>query len=76
VDVAPERWRKGPAVPSAEPGKSAALAGEILGGRAGGGVRHRRMVDLARYGMAAKAGALRMLATLLTTVVYRSQVDR
>jgi hypothetical protein len=28
------------------------------------------MVDLARYGMAAKAGALRKLATLLATVVY------
>jgi hypothetical protein len=28
------------------------------------------MVDLARYAMAAKAGALRKLATLLATVVY------
>jgi hypothetical protein len=28
------------------------------------------MVDLARYGMAAKAGAFRKLATLLATVVY------
>jgi hypothetical protein len=28
------------------------------------------MADLARYGMAAKVGALRKLATLLATVVY------
>jgi hypothetical protein len=28
------------------------------------------MVDLARYGMAAKAGALRKLSTLLATEVY------
>lgn len=76
-----ERWRKGPAVPSGRNLERALRrAEEILGAGLGGlpmpGVPHRRMVDLARYGMAAKASALRRhgpsrkLATLLATVVY------
>lgn len=76
-----ERWRKGPADPT---GKSLRLAlrrvAEIHGvGIDGGRVRAvvpaRRLMDLARYGMAAKAPRLRRhpparrLATLLATVV-------
>jgi len=77
-----ERWRKGPADPT---GKNLRLslrrAAEIHGlGIDGGSVRAlvpaRRLVDLARYGMAAKAPRLRRhpparrLATLLATVAH------
>jgi hypothetical protein len=66
-----EWWRMGPAVPRAGTWKARCTGGGDPRGRAGGaGVPYRRMVDLARYGMAAKTGALRKLATLLTTVVY------
>ncbi|MDP8901137.1 MAG: DUF4158 domain-containing protein [Actinomycetota bacterium] len=76
-----ERLRKGPTTVS---GKSMAHAldrvAEIaalgLGGTDLSGVPRRRVVELARYGMAGKAPALRRrpyrrrLATLLATVVY------
>jgi hypothetical protein len=77
-----ERWRKGPAQPS---GKNLATAltrvAEITAVGLGKldldvVVPRRRLVDLARYGMAAKAPQLRRhppsrrLATLLATVVY------
>lgn len=77
-----ERWRKGPAKAS---GKSMVEALERISeihsvGMAsidvGSVVPHRRLVELDRYGMAAKApllrrhGPLRKLATLLATVRY------
>lgn len=77
-----ERWRKGPTKPS---GKSLEKALSRVSEIAGVGfgtldldvvVPHRRLVELARYGMAAKAPQLRRhppsrrLATLLATVVY------
>ncbi|MFN2506942.1 MAG: Tn3 family transposase, partial [Acidimicrobiales bacterium] len=76
-----ERLRKGPTTAS---GKSMAaalervaeIAGLGLGGTDLGAVPRRRVVELARYGMAGKAPALRRrpdarrLATLLATVVY------
>lgn len=76
-----ERWRTGPAVPSGRNlEKALQRAAEILGVGLGSlempGVPRRRIVDLARYGMEAKASALRRhgpsrkLATLLATVVY------
>jgi hypothetical protein len=77
-----ERWRKGPSVPSGRSlEKALRRTQEILAVGLGQlelppGVPHRRMVDLARHGMAAKAPALRrhrpprQLATLLATVVY------
>ncbi len=79
-----ERWRKGPAEPT---GKSLKVAlsrvAEIHGvGIDTAAVRAlvpaRRLVDVARYGMAAKAPALRRhpaarrLATLVATVVHLS----
>ncbi|WP_226874532.1 DUF4158 domain-containing protein [Microbispora sitophila] len=77
-----ERWRKGPSVPSGRNmEKALERAGEILSVGLGAmelppGVPHRRMVDLARYGMTATAttlrrhGPSRQLATLLATVIY------
>ncbi len=77
-----ERWRKGPAEPSGRNLESALnRVSEItavgLGTMAlGAVVPHRRLVDLARYGMAAKAPQLRRhpparrLATLAATVSY------
>ncbi|GAA1773520.1 hypothetical protein [Nonomuraea bangladeshensis] len=64
-----------------EHGKALERAGEILSVGLGAmelppGVPHRRMVDLARYGMTATAttlrrhGPSRQLATLLATVIY------
>jgi TnpA family transposase len=89
LDVAPgsrfsdlERWRKGPTDPT---GKSLRLslrrvaqihALGIDGSRVRALVPARRLVDLARYGMAAKAPRLRRhpparrVATLLATVVH------
>jgi TnpA family transposase len=77
-----ERWRKGPSVPSGRNmEKALERASEILSVGLGSmelppGVPHRRMVDLARYGMTATAttlrrhGPSRQLATLLATVIY------
>lgn len=77
-----ERWRKGPAAPSGRNlEKALELAAEILGVGLGAmplppEVPHRRMIDLARYGMQATATTLRrhapsrQLATLLATVIY------
>lgn len=77
-----ERWRKGPANPSGKSlEKALARVGEIKSLGLGvldleAVVPHRRLVDLARYGMAAKAPQLRRhpparrLATLLATAVY------
>ena len=77
-----ERWRKGPADPT---GKSLRLALRrvaeihefgIDGSRVRALVPARRLVELARYGMAAKAPRLRRhpparrIATLLATVVH------
>jgi hypothetical protein len=76
-----ERWRRGPAKPSGRNlEKAIARVAEIKAlGLAGlgldGVVAHRRLVDLARYGMTANARTLRRhprsrrLATLLATVV-------
>ena len=76
-----ERWRRGPAKPSGRNlEKAIARVAEIKAiGLAGVGldgvVAHRRLVDLARYGMTANARTLRRhprsrrLATLLATVV-------
>ncbi len=77
-----ERWRKGPAKPSGKNlEKALARVQEITAMGLGTLdldviVPHRRLVDLARYGMAAKARQLRRhppsrrLATLLATAVY------
>ncbi|MGH9123882.1 MAG: Tn3 family transposase [Acidimicrobiales bacterium] len=77
-----ERWRKGPANPSGKNlEKALARVGEIKALGLGAldldaVVPRRRLVDLARYGMAAKAPQLRRhptsrrLATLAATVVY------
>src|SRR5450755_1966939 len=77
-----ERWRKGPAKPSGRNlEKAIARVAEIKALELGGldldaVVPHRRLVDLARYGMAVNARALRRhprsrrLATLLATVVF------
>jgi len=77
-----ERWRKGPAKPSGKNlEKALARVQEITAMGLGtldldAIVPHRRLVDLARYGMAAKARQLRRhppsrrLATLLATAVY------
>jgi hypothetical protein len=77
-----ERWRKGPSKPSGRNLERALnRAAEISGIGVGGldldaHVPHRRVVDLARYGMSARAQALRRhgterrLATLLATVAY------
>ncbi|MGH9008736.1 MAG: Tn3 family transposase [Acidimicrobiia bacterium] len=77
-----ERWRKGPANPSGKNlEKALGRVSEIMAVGLGAldadaVVPHRRLVDLARYGMAAKAAQLRRhppsrkLATLLATVVY------
>ncbi|MEU8319627.1 Tn3 family transposase [Nonomuraea sp. NPDC048881] len=77
-----ERWRKGPAGTSGRNlEKALERAAEILGVGLGAmplppEVPHRRMVDLARYGMQATATTLRrhtpsrQLATLLATVIY------
>ena len=76
-----ERWRRGPAKPSGRNLEKAIVrVAEIKAlGLAGlgldGVVAHRRLVDLARYGMTANARTLRRhprsrrLATLLATVV-------
>ncbi len=77
-----ERWRKGPSKPSGRNLERALnRAAEISGIGVGAldldaHVPHRRVVDLARYGMSARAQALRRhgterrLATLLATVAY------
>jgi hypothetical protein len=77
-----ERWRRGPAKPSGRNlEKAIARVAEIKALGLGGldldaVVPHRRLVDLARYGMAVNARALRRhprsrrLATLLATVVH------
>jgi hypothetical protein len=77
-----ERWRKGPAQPSGRNlEKALSRVAEITAVGLGNldldtVVPHRRLVDLARYGLAAKAPQLRRhppsrrLATLLATVVY------
>jgi len=77
-----ERWRKGPAKPSGRNlEKAIARVAEIKALELGrldlaAVVAHRRLVDLARYGMAVNAQALRRhprsrrLATLLATVVF------
>lgn len=77
-----EKWRKGPSVPSGKNmEKALRRAEEILGVGLGAldipaGVPHRRLVDLARYGMSATAttlrrhGRSRQMATLLATVLY------
>jgi hypothetical protein len=77
-----ERWRKSPAGMSGKNlEKALERAAEILGVGVGAmllppEVPHRRMVDLARYGMQATAttlrrhGPSRQLATLLATVLY------
>jgi Domain of unknown function (DUF4158) len=77
-----ERWRKGPAKPSGRNlEKAITRVAEIKALGLGSldltaVVPHRRLVDLARYGMAANARALRRhprsrrLATLLATVVF------
>ena len=76
-----ERWRRGPAKPSGRNlEKAIARVAEIktlglTGLGVDGVVAHRRLVDLARYGMTANARTLRRhprsrrLATLLATVV-------
>jgi hypothetical protein len=77
-----ERWRKGPAKPSGRNlEKAIARVAEIKALGLGSldldaVVAHRRLVDLARYGMTVNARALRRhprsrrLATLLATVVF------
>ena len=77
-----ERWRRGPSKPSGRNLERALnRAGEISGLGIGrldldAHVPHRRVVELARYGMSARAQALRRhgnqrkLATLLATVAY------
>jgi TnpA family transposase len=76
-----ERLRKGPTTASGKAmvaalDRVAELAGLGLGSMALGAVPRRRLVELARWGMAGKAPALRRhplsrkLATLLATVVY------
>jgi hypothetical protein len=77
-----ERWRRGPAKPSGRNlEKAIARVAEIKALGLGSldltaVVAHRRLVDLARYGMTANARALRRhprsrrLATLLATVVH------
>jgi hypothetical protein len=77
-----ERWRKGPAKPSGRNlEKASARVAEIKALELGGlgidaVVPRRRLVDLARYGTAVNARALRRhprsrrLATLLATVVF------
>ena len=77
-----ERWRKGPAQPSGRNlAKALTRVAEVTAVGLGKldldvVVPRRRLVDLARYGMAAKAPQLRRhppsrrLATLLATVVY------
>jgi hypothetical protein len=77
-----ERWRRGPAKPSGRNlEKAIARVAEIKALELGrldldAVVAHRRLVDLARYGMAVNARALRRhprsrrLATLLATVVF------
>lgn len=77
-----ERWRKGPVQPSGKSLERAlARVSEITAVDLGGldldaVVPHRRLVELARYGMAAKAAQLRRhpaprrLATLLATVAH------
>ena len=77
-----ERWRKGPSKPSGRNLERALnRAAEIAGVGVGAlgldaHVPHRRVVDLARYGMSARAQALRRhgterrLATLVATVAY------
>jgi TnpA family transposase len=77
-----ERWRKGPAEPSGRNLQRALTrVSEIMAVGLGSleldtVAPHRRLVDLARYGMAAKAPQLRRhppsrrLATLAATVVY------
>jgi hypothetical protein len=77
-----ERWRRGPAKPSGRNlEKAIARVAEIKALGLGGldldaVVPHRRLVDLAPYGMAVNARALRRhprsrrLATLLATVVH------
>lgn len=77
-----DRWRKGPAKPSGKNLERAlARVAEITAVDLGSldldaVVPHRRLVELARYGMAAKAAQLRRhpvtrkLATLLATVVH------
>ena len=77
-----ERWRKGPSKPSGRNLERALnRAAEISGIGVGAldldaHVPHRRVVDLARYGMSARAQALRRhgterrLATLLAAVAY------
>ncbi len=77
-----ERWRKGPAKPSGKNLERAlSRVAEITAADLGSldldaVVPHRRLVELARYGMAAKAAQLRRhpaprkLATLLATVVH------
>jgi hypothetical protein len=60
-----ERWRKGPAKPSGRNLQKALKRAAKIGGVGVGAlnldahVPHRRVVDLARYGMAARAQALR-----------------
>lgn len=83
-----ERWRKGPATPSGRNlEKAIARVAEIKELEWGGldldaVVPHRRLVDLARYGMTVNARALRRhprsrrLATLLATVVFPPRVAR
>ncbi len=80
-----ERWRRGPAKPSGRNlEKAIARVAEIKTlGLAGlgldGVVAHRRLVDLARYGMTANARTLRRhprsrrLATLLATVALEAK---
>ena len=77
-----ERWRKGPSKPSGRNLERALnRAAEIAGVGVGAldldaHVPHRRVVDLARYGMSARSQALRRhgterrLATLVATVAY------
>ncbi|MEO7836436.1 MAG: DUF4158 domain-containing protein, partial [Acidimicrobiales bacterium] len=76
-----ERLRSGPTTVSGKAltaalGRAAEIAALGLGGADLSGVPRRRVVELARYGMAGKAPALRRrpdrrrLATLLATVVY------
>ena len=77
-----ERWRKGPSKPSGRNLERALNRAAEIGGVGAGAldldahVPHRRVVDLARYGMSARAQALRRhgtqrrLAILLATVAY------